>query len=444
MGGDAMERKMRWLRLAVPAVLLSVCGALAFLWFRSPLLYAQLVSAAGVSIGKVPFLDMESLTSAIECHHRGIDVYRANPCDVVALPFVYSPFWLDVAPGFLRAQDAVWLGAALDLLFIAALPFILRPRSLAEAGIFALAATSTMVVYALERGNIDIIVFLLIAAAGILHSREVGRRAPAYALCLLGAFLKYYPLCALILLMRERGRRFVIALGAVLAALLGFIALYGARLPEALGNVPHAASLFTDAFSARNLPAGIAQLLPNVSPAIGTVVAAAVLALLLVAGASRVRRVLRLLGPADRDGDGREATHLLLGGTLLVTCFFAGDNVGYRGTLFLLVLPGLVARRRAADDPALRRWLAQMTAAIVILMWGECLRRGVYALVAAVATPWLTVRLELLFWLGREWLWWWVIAGLAALLLAAIARAPLMREVGERIQHWRSTAPSRP
>src|SRR6185437_11070921 len=286
-----------------------------------------------------------------------------------------SPFWLDVAPGFLTAQDAVWLGAALDLLFIAALPFILRPRSLAEAGIFALAATSTMVVYALERGNIDIIVFLLIAAAGILHGREIGRRAPAYALCLLGA---------------------------VLAALLGFLALDGARLPEALANVPHAASLFTDAFSARNLPEGVAQLLPNLSPGVGTVVAAAVLALLLVAGASRVRRVLRLLGPADHDGDSREAMHLLLGGTLLVACFFAGDNVGYRGILFLLVLPGLLAQRRAADDPAVRRWLAQMTAAVIILMWGECLRRGSYALVAATLSPWLTVRLELLFWLGRE------------------------------------------
>jgi hypothetical protein len=53
------------------------------------------------------------------------------------------------------------------------------------------------------------------------------------------------------------------------------------------------------------------------------------------------------------------------------------------------------------------------------------------------------VRLELLFWLGREWLWWWVIAGLAALTLAAVARAPLLRDVAERIEHWRSTAPSR-
>lgn len=426
-------------RLAIPLIMGGLFGALAVLWLIGPQsLYVALLTASGIGVGKVPFLDLHAVTAAIECHGRGIDVYLADPCDILGRPHVYSPLWLDLAPGFVRDQDAAWLGAGLDLLVILSLPLIIRPRSLAEFSLFLLATTSTMVVYALERANIDIVVFLLAVGAGVLYRRP-RFHGVSYALCVIGACLKYYPLAGLILLMRERGRRLLLPLAGVAAALAGFVLVYAGELRVALGNIPAAASVYTDSFSARNLPAGIVDLL-SWSPGAGRLAAAAIFLLLLYSAAGRARRLSRVLAAANDAAPEPEATCLFLGASLVLFCFLASENVGYRGILFLLVLPGLVTRRRAAAE-AERRWLSAMIAAVLVVMWGEFLRRGMDGAMAAMAMPeWAMARLELLFWLGRELLWWWLAAGLAALVLDAVRRAPLTEDALALLQRWRGGA----
>jgi hypothetical protein len=429
-------------RLAIPLIMGGLFGALAALWLVGPQsLYVALLTASGIGVGKVPFLDLHAVTAAIECHARGIDVYLADPCDILGRPHAYSPLWLDLAPGFLRDQDAAWLGAGLDLLVILCLPLIMRPRSLAELGVFLLATTSTMVAYALERANIDIVIFLLVVGAGVLYRRpRLG--GVSYALCVIGACLKYYPLVGLILLVRERGRTLLLPLAGVAAALAGFVLVYAGELRVALRNIPAAASVYTDSFSARNLPAGIVDLL-SWSPGAGRLVAAAIFLLLLYSAAGRAWRMSRVLAATDDAAPEPEATCLFLGATLVLFCFLASENVGYRGILFLLVLPGLVARRRAAAETQ-RRWLSAMIAAVLVVMWGEFLRRGLDGALAALGMPeWAMARLELLFWLGRELLWWWLAAGLAALVLDSVRRAPLTEDALALLQLWRGRAAPR-
>ena len=424
-------------RLAIPLIMAGLFGALALLWLVGPQsLYVALLAASGIGVGKVPFLDLHAVTAAIECHGRGIDVYLTDPCDILGRPHVYSPLWLDLAPG-LRDQDAAWLGGGLDLLVILSLPLVMRPRSLAETGVFLLATTSTMVVYALERANIDIVVFLLMVGAGVLYRPRL--RRISCALCVIGACLKYYPLVGLILLVRERGRTLLLPLAGIAAGLAGCVLVYAAELPAALRNIPASASVYTDSFSARNLPAGIVDLLSWSSGA-GRLVAAAIFLLLLYSAAGRAWRQSRGLAATEDSAPEPEATCLLLGATLMLFCFLAGENIGYRGILFLLVLPGLVARRRAAAA-AERRWLSGMIAAVLFIMWGEFLRRGLDGATAALGMPeWAMARIELLFWLGRELLWWWLAAGLAALVLDAVRRAPLTEDASALLQRWRGHA----
>src|SRR6185437_6324457 len=259
------------------------------------------------------------------------------------------------------------------------------------------------------------------------------------ALCVIGACLKYYPLVGLILLVRERGRTLLLPLAGIAAGLAGFVLVYAAELPAALRNIPASASVYTDSFSARNLPAGIVDLLSWSSGA-GRLVAAAIFLLLLYSAAGRAWRLSRVLATSDDAMPEPEATCLLLGATLMLFCFLAGENIGYRGILFLLVLPGLVARRRAAAA-AERRWLSGMIAAVLLIMWGEFLRRGLDGATAALGMPeWAMARIELLFWLGRELLWWWLAAGLAALVLDALRRAPLTEDASALLQRWRGGA----
>ena len=153
-----------------------------------------------------------------------------------------------------------WVGASLDLLFLLSLVAVLRPRTAKELLILGLAAVSPMTVYALERANNDLVVFLLVIFGAIVFTlprrlpavflRTVRRRWPPQILSAGAAGA-----C------RREGRRdrLAIAAAAILALLLFGVPFY----PElsALAGIPAAASYFTDAFSARNLPFGFAEAL---------------------------------------------------------------------------------------------------------------------------------------------------------------------------------------
>ena len=41
----------------------------------------------------------------------------------------------------------------------------------------------------------------------------------------------------------------------------------------------------------------------------------------------------------------------------------------------------------------------------------------------------MTSRAEVFFWIGRELVWWWLVAGLAAIMLSYLRRLPLARDV---------------
>ena len=103
------------------------------------------------------------------------------------------------------------MGLALDLLFILSLASVLRPRTSREIWIYGLAVLSPTTVYAVERANNDLIVFLLILSGGMLLTVRQPSRLCSYALFLVAGLLKYYPLALLVLLIRER-RRAAVAL----------------------------------------------------------------------------------------------------------------------------------------------------------------------------------------------------------------------------------------
>ena len=65
-------------------------------------------------------------------------------------------------PAYLGTHDTFWLGLLLDGLFLLSLGLAMRPRCAREIAIFALAVVSPMTIFALERANNDVIIFLLV------------------------------------------------------------------------------------------------------------------------------------------------------------------------------------------------------------------------------------------------------------------------------------------
>jgi hypothetical protein len=408
--------------VAIPFFAFSLFAVFALLWAAGlQELGKEALRLIGVVPGPFPFLDAHAVLAAAECQRRGIDVYLANPCDFFGRPHVYSPLWLALVPRGIGTAATPWVGAGLDLMFIASLGWLMRPSTSRESAVFAVAVFSPATVYALERANNELVIFLFVLAAGLLQGGSRRRRLFSYALLVGAALLKYFPAVLLSLVARERRRdALIVVAGAALAA-AAFAAAYHGVIGKALANIPPL-SYYADSFSARNLPFGLATGLPLLKDPLPAAVAlfAIMTALWLV----WLRRAALRLDGADVDWTTSEVRFAAIGGLLLTGAFFAGQNVDYRAIHFLFVLPGLWQLRAAVRQPAARRFLSQLIAAALFLMWEECVRQALLA--AFDAQP--GDRIAMMFWVVREWLWWWTIAGVGGVAFCHLKRLPLMRE----------------
>ena len=71
-----------------------------------------------------------------------------------------------------------------------------------------------------------------------------------------------------------------------------------------------------------------------------------------------------------------------------------------------------------------------MIAAALFVMWEECFRRALHNMIAPVPGEGLSSRAEVFFWLGRELVWWWLVVGLAALVMSYLRQSPLAEIFG--------------
>jgi Glycosyltransferase family 87 len=420
-------------RLAIPAVALLGFAVLAGLRQWGPHdLYFQVLKLLGFEPFRFPFLDIHAVLAAAQCQRQGIDVYLTNPCDALDRVHVYSPLWLALTPGFLGTSATAAVGLGLDLMFILSLAAVIRPATAGETLVLGLVALSPMTVYALERANNDLVIFLVILAGCSLDRTSRPWRLGCYALYLTAGLLKYYPLVLLVLLARER-RRQAQAVAGVVGAIVVLLLIRGhADFAKALPNIP-TLSYFADSFSARNLPFGFAEAVGGLRWR--SVIGVSLLVILIAIAFARMRRTVQLLEASVPDRIGWESHCLLVGALLVTACFLAGQNVDYRGIYFVLVAPGLIRLHRTARDNGLRKFLARMVAAVLFVACGPCFRHAFYAMTAELPSDGARQRAELLFWIGRELVWWWLIAGLAAIVLCEVRHMPLVRGCGGAGDH---------
>jgi hypothetical protein len=410
-------RAMKY-HLTVPAVAITVFAIFVGLYHWARPAYDIALTWYGIQPFQFPFVDTDAITAAIECSRRGIDVYVANPCDALGRPHLYSPLWLaaSVLP-ITRAWTAP-VGLAVDLAFILSLAAVPTPRDRLGRWLLLAAALSTMSVYAAERANNDIIMFILIFAAGLTLARKCAARWCGYPLIVLAALLKFYPICALIVSCRERRAAFIVVNFLSLCVLSIFVAVEHYGLARVLANVPYG-SYYTDLFGAKNLPYGITRLIyqPSWEPMIAflpVVLLAALCARALWVAIALSRR--RALVVALSELGEQEKVLLIMGAAVVTGCFFAGQSTGYRGIFFILILPGLLALARRTDEDKAGRFARNTAGLILFVMWSEALRHLIFAggPIAVPGSGWYIIGAA--FWIARELVWWRIIAVLGGIL----------------------------
>ena len=389
-------------RLAAPVTGLALLVLFAVLWLNDRDLYFHAFALSGFAPFRYPFLDWEGVSAFVECWRRGVNVYVANPCDVRGQLFNYSPLWLQARfiPFGPAWRNAIGLG--MDAAFFASLFLVFRPTSWRETAAFTLAAVSPMVAFGAERANVDLLMFILVVAGSRLAGGAPTRRIVGYVVLLFAGLLKFYPLAALAVVLRERPRTFWAVTGACALVVGGFILLYRRELPLVLAAVPHP-PWDENAFGAANLIGWARTVAPAPALIIFTVLAAAAA----VAGARMLARGPDI-GILLADMELRDQILFVAGTAVTLGCFAAGLSGDYRAVFLIPVESGLLTARRTAPS-ALARRLGLLAIIVPALMWEPALRP-----LARAGGPisWL------IWWPGHEFLWW----GLAGALLTILGK----------------------
>jgi hypothetical protein len=395
---------------ATAAVLLA--GSLYAFGYRDQ--YHALLDYWGAAPFPSPFLDMNAVTSAVECHRLGFDVYSQNPCDTLNRVHGYSPLWLWLSVLPISTTWDTVLGLATVLLFLMALPFLPPGRGWWQTAVITLGTVSSVVMFALERANVDVLVFLLAMLAVALTRRSMPLRIVGYSVALFAGMLKFYPITLLILAARERLGAFVVVGLVSCGAIALWFMLDAHDILRGMANIPTTQYFDEFVFGARDLPYGLAQTLD------WTRTAAAGLLVVLIVGAAGV--AVALAGRDDtaarlRQLTDAEASYLLVGCVLLIGCFLAAQNILYRSIFLLFVLPGLTALVRADSRWRLDGLYVGAIVSIIVLMWNDTVRtllNGALREFGISAGPNDIAHFNI--WLVREVMWWFVVVVLAALL----------------------------
>lgn len=399
---------VRWSAWIPPLTGLGAFALVSALYVFAPHAYLAVLTFVGIRPWSHPFIDSEFMYAMKRCWLAGVDVYRAVPCDIVpGNKMAYSPLWqrLPFLPSDNRLAKPIGIGT--DLLLIFSLMLLPPARSPREAVALSLATVSTMVVFCLERNNIDVWVYLMIVLGGALLARNE-KPLVAYGVFLLAALLKYYPIVALGLALKDRPKRLAIVISVSAVTLLMFVVAFHGELAKSFANVPRG-SPFSDMVGVVNLPRAIAIIAGKggyVTTEQGSWLEAILhaLAMAFVFAGGLLLAALRDFRKSFESLNDVERCWLVLGALVMAGCYLIIQSVGYRGIYLLIVMSGLFPFIRSTADMRLRRYLVFTSYSIVPIMWMEGLRHWVNLTVPTLA-PSASVFSVLLVWLYRELLW---------------------------------------
>jgi hypothetical protein len=403
----------RCLPSLVAAVLYAV---FILLWRTNHAAFAALETAFAFMGDGAPYSDLNAILQAAACAHQGVNVYVPSPCMGGGV-YNYSPFFLHLWSGIGSALRFP-LGLSFGAMFLLAATLLPPAQGRWQLALRAAALCSGCVIWGLETANLDGLLFALCVAglALVLAGRVQG--FAGYALFALGGALKFYPAILLALALRERRARF--AAIAVVLALGGavFLWCYGAGTLTALAMLP-AGLPFRGVFGAVNWPFGLALLRflpvltlePNVPQYFWALQQPHMLAyvvitsrLLTIAGLYTAWRLAPAYAVPVAALPEAEKLFLAAGCMVIAFCFFAAQNLDYRGIYLLLILPALQYWARSGTS----RWLL---AAVLLLMW-----EGTFRHAFAMLGP-RGIYLQVGFWLLREYIWWFIVVRLTAIAL---------------------------
>jgi Glycosyltransferase family 87 len=256
---------------------------------------------------------------------------------------------------------------------------LLGKISLGRGALVAVALCSPSVMFAIERANLDIVVFTLMVAAVLLW-----RTGPSWAqaispiVVLIGATAKIYPVFGLPAYLFLRRRIPAIAASLCVVAFAAYAVITLSDIQAVARVAPQGQH---HAFGARILPVAIYHLVvPDRWQ--GGLVSKQALVILPALAIGVVIWFLgrRLLPPADEAAETATRLAFFLGALIFLGTFAVGNNFDYRLVFTLLTLPQLFEWATEERGASRSRLAGVSIVALLVLLWigalSEPLRLG--------------------------------------------------------------------
>jgi len=283
-----------------------------------------------------PFADLRIVTGVPTTLAQGLDPFVAHPGDVWNRAFNYPRVWIAIAAftGLGPAQTNM-AGAIVLACFFAGVAFTARLAVASSDAWLLFAATLTPSLFlAVSRGNVDLIIFAIVAAA-IAMPRRPWASAAALGCA---AVLKLFPAFGLAAL-AQRGRNGVRAAMVAAALLVAYIVTIRSDIPLLHANTQRTWEL------SYGLPSMAAWLSyrfgRDVPPGWATAVAAVVTAASVLIGFAVTRRL-------RYSGESSQAYGATVAAFIFVGSFCSSSNFDYRLVFLIPAIPFLNAMRRSA------------------------------------------------------------------------------------------------
>jgi hypothetical protein len=296
----------------------------------------------GVPSGPSLFYDARNVAAAVDCRRLGFDPLVENPCDPTDRPMIYPRAWLLLRFLGLHQSHTPIFGAVIVGLFVVALLLLLGRLKSWQGILVAAAACSPAVMFAVERANMDLILFSVFVVAVFLW-RSTATMPLSPAVVFVAAVAKLYAVFALPAFAFIGGRRVRLSAAICLAAL----AVYSIVTLEDIRKIsraPEGGLLYS--YGVRILPGHLYHVVVPEQWRGGSIAAQAIAVVPLLVGAV-IAWVLarRTLWPVLWDPAARRDAVLLafhLGAFVYLGTFAARKNGDYRLIFLLLTLPQLL------------------------------------------------------------------------------------------------------
>lgn len=310
-----------------------------------------------------PFLDMKGRLAHIQGHRMGLDIYSVpNPLDPLNRINDKPSYTLLLGHLGLNLEHAVPLSILFIVLMVLGTLLFIKPRTWSQMIAAYLAICSPSVLYAVERGNDDLVIFVLLLTVPIfLAKNTLWGNTVAFCLISLVSPAKYYPFAAYILFahpQKTNRQAFFWLTSSITFITVFFLVTYkeilflSSRIPQPNYLNSFGAKLFFE--------------LLELTPPLPTLLTLFSLVIILIFVSILSFYKHGILPNIKKT----EEYYFILGSAIFVFCFFLSSNSDYRLIFCLFLLPALFSwLSNSQINSYLRLVVVSSIVLIIVIMW---------------------------------------------------------------------------